>query len=158
MSCHLIAVVIWTSLRHTNQARIGLKNANFFRACRQANSAPQAHLAALKRLSDWSAKAAQLQFLFIIYIYIYIYIYYIEKDVLGANTGTDVFCLNSEYVSCLQDCLLLSSEFVVAIKFHSLFIKTEVAYDVSTVAFDFILNYIYLTEQQTVRVLFDSAE
>ena len=91
-------------------------------------------------------------------LYIYIYIYYIEKDVLGANTGTDVFCLNSEYVSCLQDCLLLSSEFVVAIKFHSLFIKTEVAYDVSTVAFDFILNYIYLTEQQTVRVLFDSAE
>ena len=39
--------------------------------------------------------------MYIIYIYIYIYILYIEKDVLGANTGTDVFCLNSEYVSCL---------------------------------------------------------
>ena len=40
--------------------------------------------------------------MYIIYIYIYIERERErEKDVLGANTGTDVFCLNSEYVSCL---------------------------------------------------------
>ena len=54
------------------------------------------------------------------------------------------------YVSCLQECLLISSGIVIAIRLGALMFVN----DIYSAIFLFVLN-IYFTERHLVRALFD---